>query len=337
MGVQPTGIEASGRAERRTPGRRFLWAAAALMPAAALLVYASAFSHPPPPAGSLTGDGDRMDTAVRQTEPDQATLEAAIRRRPADLDARRQLARLAMKRGDWETVGEQAQFVLAHSPNDPEALGEQGLVRFAHGEPEVAISLLQRALTADPARLEAYAILSLIYAKTGRMEIAEHTMQTAEQLFPDRRAVLEEMLAQLREQARREASTAPGAAQGQPASGRAAGTLLGPLRAAGTVELATAVTQTGPPTGVLFVIVRTAHTTSGPPTAVRRLDPGPFPVRFAIDDTDTMLGQPFAPRLRVEARLDRDGDPLTQQPGDLHAELDDIPAGAQGLVLILHP
>ena len=50
-----------------------------------------------------------------------------------------------------------------------------------------------------------------------------------------------------------------------------------------------------------------------------------------------MLGQLLPARLRLEARLDADGDPMTRSASDLHAELDDVATGTTGLRLVLRP
>lgn len=91
-----------------------------------------------------------------------------------------------------------------------------------------------------------------------------------------------------------------------------------------------------PDGGVLFVIARGAR--PGPPLAVKRLDPGPFPMAFSLGPSDVMIqGVPFAGPIRLTARLDRDGDPLTRDPDDLTAE---SPAalvpGTTGIELILN-
>jgi hypothetical protein len=87
--------------------------------------------------------------------------------------------------------------------------------------------------------------------------------------------------------------------------------------------------------GVLFVIARSAG--GGPPLAVKRLPIGPFPLEFEIGPADVMMaGRPFAGSIALSARVDRDGDPLTRDPGDATATLPAaIEPGASGVELLL--
>lgn len=104
-----------------------------------------------------------------------------------------------------------------------------------------------------------------------------------------------------------------------------------PIR--GTLELSEGA---DPSRGVvLFVIARS--TGAGPPLAVKRLAVGPFPVEFEIGPADAMLaGRPFAGPIRLSARLDADGDPLTRQAEDLVAEIPDVlEPGTDGVRLVL--
>ncbi|HUP00390.1 MAG TPA: hypothetical protein VM737_02590 [Gemmatimonadota bacterium] len=90
------------------------------------------------------------------------------------------------------------------------------------------------------------------------------------------------------------------------------------------------------PPAVLFLVVRRAGATGGPPLAAQRLPAGPFPVAFAIGPADAMLaGTEFPERVTVEARLDRDGDPLTSDPGDWTAGSGPVAPGTEGVRLEL--
>lgn len=87
--------------------------------------------------------------------------------------------------------------------------------------------------------------------------------------------------------------------------------------------------------GVLFVFVRAAGATGGPPLAVQRIPSPTFPHAFAIGPADAMVaGGPFPDRVTVEARLDGDGDAMTEEPGDLTARIE-AASGESALVLAL--
>lgn len=87
--------------------------------------------------------------------------------------------------------------------------------------------------------------------------------------------------------------------------------------------------------GVLFVFVRQAGATGGPPLAVQRIPSPTFPLEFAIGPQDAMLaGGPFPERVTLEARLDADGNAMTEEHGDLSARAETGP-GASGVTLAL--
>lgn len=101
----------------------------------------------------------------------------------------------------------------------------------------------------------------------------------------------------------------------------------------GTVRLADG--QTSQAAETLFVIARSSET--GPPLAVKRLSPGPFPLEFEIGPADVMLpGMSFAGPIRLSARLDRDGDPLSRDPAEPSATLaHTVEPGASGIEIVL--
>jgi hypothetical protein len=68
---------------------------------------------------------------------------------------------------------------------------------------------------------------------------------------------------------------------------------------------------------------------------VKRLSAAALPGAFAITSADSMLGQELPERVRIEARLDPDGDPLTRDATDPAARLEDVKLGSTGLRLVL--
>jgi hypothetical protein len=110
---------------------------------------------------------------------------------------------------------------------------------------------------------------------------------------------------------------------------------LGQGKIQGTIRVADGVRPSS--RGFLFVIVRPAA--GGPPVAVRRIPAGPFPVTFEIGSADVMMqGVSLTGPVRIVARLDSDGDPMTQQNGDLVGEVaDPIVVPASGVEIVLSP
>jgi hypothetical protein len=89
--------------------------------------------------------------------------------------------------------------------------------------------------------------------------------------------------------------------------------------------------------GVVYVMLRPAGVSQGPPLAVIRLPGSGFPLAFAIGDADAMTGEPIPDKVLVEARLDRDGDVATRDPGDPYGSADGIALGTANLQIVLKP
>jgi hypothetical protein len=113
-----------------------------------------------------------------------------------------------------------------------------------------------------------------------------------------------------------------------------AGPAVGPEDAAQTIR-GTIEAPAGTAAGVLFLFVRPAGATGGPPLAVQRIPSPSFPLEFSIGPQDAMMDAgPFPDRVTIEARLDGDGNAMTEDPGDLSAQSEAAP-GATSLRLAL--
>jgi hypothetical protein len=74
-----------------------------------------------------------------------------------------------------------------------------------------------------------------------------------------------------------------------------------------------------PGSGTIFIVVRNqGMPNQGPPLAVKRIADPKFPASFQISASDMMMpGIPFVGPFDIYARLDRDGNAMTKDPGDL--------------------
>jgi hypothetical protein len=71
---------------------------------------------------------------------------------------------------------------------------------------------------------------------------------------------------------------------------------------------------------VIFLVARQFDPSGvqGPPLAVRKLTAGTFPLNFSLDSRDAMIvGTKLAGKVVVTARVDKDGDAMTKNPGDI--------------------
>jgi tetratricopeptide (TPR) repeat protein len=335
---RPAASVGTGFFARNPALKGFLWGAGAVTALALLFFSVSRSTMPRAPGGSLTGNAPSEAAAgAPESQSEMARqLDARIQANPDDLEARIAKARIDLGQSDWMAAWNETSYVLERDPGNPEAATYQALVRFAMGETQRAIDQLNQALEKAPGFPDAYSILSMVQARSGHLEQAKQTIERAKARLPEQAASFDHIYAELRAEAE---NAPPGeAAETEATAGApAAPAPSGPARVSGVIELAPGAAGRAPAGGTLFVLVRPAGASSGPPTAVKRFVSPTFPMHFALSDADSMMGQPFPERLHVEARLDTDGNPLTQTPGDLHAELDDQPLGATDLRLDLKP
>ena len=315
--------------------RGFLWGTASMAVVGLLLFLALRSARPREPGGSVTGEtpmessGSRPESAGASADAREGQLEATLARDPDDVGVRLDLARVYMVKGDMRAAWKETQEVLKRSPGNGSALVYQGLMQFAAGQPEASVGLLKQAITKEPDLLEAYLQLALVYVRLDRMRDAEATIAFASRRFPDKAAMMSRWLARTRKQA----------APGQPAAAGDSAD-VGPeaktgRRVAGIVDLDAALRGTLAPGAVVWVIVREAGAQKGPPVAVQRFPASTFPIAFSIGETDAMAGEPFPEKVRIEARVDSDGDPLTRDSSAPSARLDGVPAGAADLRLVM--
>ena len=58
---------------------------------------------------------------------------------------------------------------------------------------------------------------------------------------------------------------------------------------------------------------------------------------FSISRRDAMIpGIPFEGHVSITVRVDKDGDAMTRQKGDLYGQADDVPLGSQKVVVTLN-
>ncbi len=105
----------------------------------------------------------------------------------------------------------------------------------------------------------------------------------------------------------------------------------------GQIQLSEALQNEG--RGTIFLIVRNQGMPNrGPPVAAKKIDADAFPARFTVSAADVMMpGMPFAGPFDIYARLDRDGNAMTKEDGDVINEkpLTGVNPGDQGVTIVL--
>lgn len=71
------------------------------------------------------------------------------------------------------------------------------------------------------------------------------------------------------------------------------------------------------PGDVIYLVARSADK-PGPPLAVKRMTVSTWPLAFQLDARDAMMeGTQMSGKVVVSARVDKDGDAMTKNPGDV--------------------
>ncbi len=263
----------------------------------------------------------QSDAAVKE-------IEAAVAKSPDDLEMRAQLAKVYLERENLMGVFDQTKFILSKSPNDARALTYQALVRMSMGQRAPAEEMLRHALKSDPQLTDAYVALAWNDIQTGKAPEAESLIAEAGRRHPEQQARLADVLTRMKEQAKNpQAPMASAPAQSSPS----AAPVSGP-----SVHVSLSLQGTAPsPNAVLFVIVRASGEAAGPPSAVKRIMAPTFPLEIDLSAADSMMGQPLPATVRIEARLDSDGDAMTKNPSDPHAVQDGVATNGTRVALVL--
>ena len=331
--------------------RGFLWGFASIAVLGGIAWFVT--EKATPRTESMTGGGAPMTSSAQQAPPQQADpamqqAEAAVAKSPDDLGMRDELAKAYLERENLMKVFEHTAYVLKRAPNDARALTYQALVRVSMGQSDGAVEMLQRAVKSDPDLTDAYVALAWANMQGGKTSEAEGLIAEAGRRHPDQKAKLDEVLARMKEQMKNappaampanhpalpnpdgsQAASSPMQSAASPSAAPAAG---GPsVHVTLTLDRSAKLS----PNAVLFVIARGAGETAGPPAAVKRIMAPSFPLEIDLTTADSMMGQPLPASIRIEARLDSDGDAMTKNPSDPHAIQDGVATngGKVGLVL----
>ena len=229
-------------------------------------------------------------------------------------------------------VFEQTKAILEIEPGNAHALTYQALVRVAMGQADQAETMLLTALKTNPRIEDAYIHLAIARIQLGNRDGAAQAIADGQKQFPDDKEALAQVFAQITSAVDEKKTDAEIAPHPETASAPESSSVSG-------VEIVVELKagETAPPGALLFVIAREAGFGSGPPVAVKRMPATGFPVTVTLTDKDSMAGESLPGLLRIDARIDRDGDPLTKDPRDPVASEDNIRRNSGPVRLTLAP
>lgn len=242
-----------------------------------------------------------------------------------NVDAQIVQAKDAFARNDLMAAFEQTNAVLAKNPDEPRALTYNAVVRMSMGEVEKASSMLERATQRDPKLLDAWVALAQARLHSGQQKEATAAIEAAIAQHPEEEKRLRDVFATMQKTAPAAEGALPPdhpALPGRDMAAMPSPTSSQPIHL--TLSLDPATPDRG---GIIYIIAR--GTEAGHPVAVRRIDTNAFPVTLDFGAGDSMMGATTLPdKVRIEARLDSDGDAGTNDPADPRAFADGVSAGA---------
>jgi tetratricopeptide (TPR) repeat protein len=307
----------------------FAWGVASILVLGGLAYFVMQSAKPRQASQGVTGGVETSSIRAAQAPADPALqqLEAAVQKSPDDLNLRNELAHAYLEHENLMGVFEQTQYVLSKSPRDARALTYQAFVRMAMGQAGDAENMLVAATKSDPMLLDAWVGLAWAETLAGKAKQAEGAIAEAGRRHPEEQQRLQQVYAQMKQQAsERQQQGRSALPEGHPAVPDA------PEAAAATgaaihitLDAAPAAKAKG---GTVFVIARAEGVSAGPPVAVKRLDVAMLPITIDLTSADSMTGQPLPPKMRLEARVDSDGNALTRDPGDASAVQDGVAVGS---------
>jgi len=318
----------------------FAWGAASIAILGGIAWFVTQSAKPKNEAGmqqaSAMAAPQTQSAQAPSNDPVVLNLEASVKKNPDDLNARIELAKAYLDRENAMGTYEQTQYILERSPKDPKALTYQAIVRIAMGQADQARQMLETASKEDPKLLDASVALAWAYTVGGRNDDAERVMTAAAKQHPEEKQRLDELLQQMRERQKEAANRPPmqhPPVAGAPDAAQAADAQPTPVSVPVsndppihiTVKLAPNVKV--PATAVLWIMARDNGSAAGPPLAVKKAMPSQT-IQVDLSANDSMMGQPLPKQVRIEARLDLDGNPMTHDANDPTAFQDGVGPGA---------
>ncbi len=218
--------------------------------------------------------------------------------------------RAAFEKQEWPKAIEAFKKVLAADANQPEAHTYMGLILAQANHADGALMAFDRALSSDPNfPLALWGKGMLLYREKHDLSGAREALAKLVKLMPAgmEKEEVQKTLDEIA-QANGGQNATSKKQQPTPASARIEGTISIDPKLKGKVD-----TQ-----AVLFIIARSSNSQGGPPLAVKRIEHPVFPLNYTLSHENVMVsGAPFAGKVFISALLDKDGNVMTKEPGNL--------------------
>jgi cytochrome c-type biogenesis protein CcmH len=203
--------------------------------------------------------------------------------------------------------------VLAAEPDNPEAHAYMGFILIQAGHGDGALMAFDKALAGAPnLPMALWGKGMVLYQDKKDYAGAREVFERLLTIVPpgEERNEIVKVLAEMPSGPKGKAAP-PSRSAATPASGKISGTLtIDPKLKAGI-----------DPGAALFIIARPAGAAAGPPLAVKKIDRPVFPLSYSLSQENVMMqGTPFAGKISLSVRLDKDGNAMTRTAGDLSGD-----------------
>lgn len=257
--------------------------------------------------GSMTGGSQSAAPSVSEAAAE------ILKKDPDNLNALNDATWAAIQASDLKTAMATLTRAQKIAPEDPLVLTHLAILQTQVGMQAMAAASLQKALELRPGLSRALLWQAVLRYDGGDLAGAEESLRAviSGEATDDERQMAASMLTEIK---------AP------PPQDR----LSGKVRLADGLV---ADTQ-----GTLFIIARRAAEGGGPPVAVRKTSAAALPMDFSLGDKDMVMGGAWPEQIWLQARIDRDGNPMTKGDDDLESPmLGPIASGAADLDLVISP
>lgn len=241
--------------------------------------------------------------------------------------------RAAYERQEWPKAIEAFKKALAIDANQPEAHAYMGLILAQAGHADGALMAFDRALSADAKfPLALWGKGMLLYRAKNDFSGASETLERLSSIMPPgaEKDELKKTIAEISKLSSQ---------QKQVSKKSQSVTPQGPVQQIrGTISVDPKLSSKLHGQAVLYIIVYSAGSTTGPPLAVKKIEHPVFPLPYTVGPENVMMpGLSLSGKVQVSARLDKDGNPMTKEPGNLTGEYkkNPVPVGSQNIDIVI--
>jgi cytochrome c-type biogenesis protein CcmH len=237
----------------------------------------------------------------------------------------------AFAKQDWPKAIEAFKRALAAEPNQPEAHAYMGFILIQAGHSDGALMAFDKALELAPnLPMALWGKGMTLYQGKKDYAGAKEAFVKLLQMMPagQERVEVERILAEMPQSGQKPRQQEDKASPITPAN----------QQITGKITIDPKLKADADSRAVLFIIARSAAAAKGPPLAVKKIDRPVFPLSYSLGQENVMMqGASFTGSVVVTARLDKDGNPTTRQPGDLTGDYKkgSVAVGSKNIDIVL--